>query len=83
MFHKGGNNIEDKIISALSDYVHGYELLADSSVKDFIHEIEVGNINKESLSIAKIQLELRVGFIKAKRIYDFLSMKEYISKDKD
>ena len=83
MFHKGGNNIEDKIISALSDYVHGYELLADSSFKDFIHEIEVGNINKESLSIAKIQLELRVGFIKAKRIYDFLSMKGYISKDKD
>lgn len=79
---KRGNNLEDMIISILSDYVHDYELMNDPSVKDLINDIEKGNIDKETINIGKIQIHLRVGFLKAERIYNLLLMKGYLNKDK-
>lgn len=79
---KRGNNLEDMIISILSDYVHDYEFMNDPSVKDLINDIEKGNIDKETINIGKIQIHLRVGFLKAERIYNLLLMKGYLNKDK-
>ncbi len=71
-------SIEDKIISILRNYIETYELLEDDNIKKFIHDIEEGNINKDSIDIAQIQLQLRVGFPKANRIFELLKFKGYI-----
>ena len=71
-------SIEDKIISILRNYIETYELLEDDNIKKFVHDIEEGNINKDSIDIAQIQLQLRVGFPKANRIFELLKFKGYI-----
>ncbi len=71
-------SIEDKIISILRNYIETYELLEDDNIKKFIHDIEEGNLNKDSIDIAQIQLQLRVGFPKANRIFELLKFKGYI-----